>query len=400
MLLSGFTFIRNAKKYDFPILECIESMLPIVDELVVNVGKSDDGTEELIAGIKSPKIKIVNSVWDDAKTESGLVLSEQTNIALDACQGRWALYLQADEAIHESEHAYIRAQVEEADRSGSQSFHGSTIDGFKFRYLHFYGGYSLVQRPWNWYPSEIRIVRRESRLRSFGDAQTFKAEGGDAFTPLLNAHVFHYGHARHPDMMAKKITYFHRFWHGDEHGIQTKQVYQLERRNLTWYWGTHPAAYGTRVAQGQEWSPQPSKLVPTAFERVVIFTDRAHMALAQELMALIEANKRDGLHVELVEGMRAWMKSYFAGTFTRQQSALVDLTAESRGAWNFVFWVWDALSAFSWRVAHAPQGTLSKFRARFFTAVNWGAHEKTTEGFHVPPAEHAKQLARWLGFDL
>lgn len=394
MLLSGFTFIRNAKKYDFPIAECIESMLPIVDELVINVGKSEDGTEELIAGLSSPKIRVVESVWDDMKTDSGLVLSEQTNIALDACKGRWALYLQADEALHENELDLIRSQVEEADKRGD------AIDGFRFRYLHFYSGYSLVQRPWNWYPSEIRIVRTASGLRSFGDAQTFKAEGREAVTPLLNAHVFHYGHARHPEVMARKIHYFHRFWHGDEHGINVKQAYQLEAKNLTWYWATHPLSYRERVERGREWTPKPSQVVGKTFERILIYTDKAHLELAKDLMSLIEANKREGTHVEIVSGLRAWMKSYFGSTFPRAQSALVDLTAEDRSFGNFVCWIWDALSAYSWRVAHSPRGTLSRFKTRFYTAVNWGAHEKTSEGFHVPEEEHPKQLARWLGFDV
>lgn len=62
MKISGFTFIRNAVKYDFPVLEAINSILPIVDEFIVNVGKSDDGTFELIHKINDPRIKIVESV--------------------------------------------------------------------------------------------------------------------------------------------------------------------------------------------------------------------------------------------------------------------------------------------------------------------------------------------------
>jgi hypothetical protein len=258
----------------------------------------------------------------------------------------------------------------------------------------------LVQRPWNWYPSEIRIVRRSSGLRSFGDAQTFKAEGQNPVTPLLNAHVFHYGHARHPDVMAKKIHYFHRFWHGDEHGIKVKKAYQLESKNLVWHWGSHPRSYQERARQGGEWSPKPSQLVGRSFERIVIYTDKERLALAQELMALIESHRREGTHVEIVQGLRVWMKSYFSGSFMRQSSALVDLTTENRSTISFLSWIWDALSAYGWRVAHSPQGVLSKFRVRFFTAVNWGAHEKTSEGFHVPADQHARQLARWLGFDV
>ena len=55
MKASGFTFIRNAIKNDYPIVEAITSILPLCDEFVVAVGNSKDGTKELIEGINSPK---------------------------------------------------------------------------------------------------------------------------------------------------------------------------------------------------------------------------------------------------------------------------------------------------------------------------------------------------------
>jgi hypothetical protein len=44
MKVSGFTFIRNAIKYDYPIVEAIQSILPLCDEVVVAVGNSEDET--------------------------------------------------------------------------------------------------------------------------------------------------------------------------------------------------------------------------------------------------------------------------------------------------------------------------------------------------------------------
>ena len=65
MRVSGFTFVRNVVKYDYPVVESIRSILPVVDEFIVNVGRCDDGTLELIRSIGDPKIKIVESVWDE-----------------------------------------------------------------------------------------------------------------------------------------------------------------------------------------------------------------------------------------------------------------------------------------------------------------------------------------------
>ena len=48
MKVTGFTFIRNAIRYDYPVKEAILSILPLCDEFVVAVGKSDDDTRSLI----------------------------------------------------------------------------------------------------------------------------------------------------------------------------------------------------------------------------------------------------------------------------------------------------------------------------------------------------------------
>lgn len=48
MKISGFTIIRNAVLNDYPITEAIRSILPVVDEMIVLVGDSEDETEALI----------------------------------------------------------------------------------------------------------------------------------------------------------------------------------------------------------------------------------------------------------------------------------------------------------------------------------------------------------------
>ncbi len=55
MFVSGFTIVRNAVRYDYPIVESIRSLLPLVDEMVVAIGDSEDGTREKVVAINSPK---------------------------------------------------------------------------------------------------------------------------------------------------------------------------------------------------------------------------------------------------------------------------------------------------------------------------------------------------------
>ena len=61
MTIRGFTMVRNAGQYHFPIKESILSILPIVDEFVVALGDStkDDQTEALIRSIDSEANRLI-----------------------------------------------------------------------------------------------------------------------------------------------------------------------------------------------------------------------------------------------------------------------------------------------------------------------------------------------------
>src|SRR5688572_23333206 len=115
MKISGFTMVRNATKLYYPIRPAIESILPIVDEFVVALGKSDedDHTEQEILNIKSDKIKIIRTVWDLEKYPRGTVHAQQTNLAKEHCTGDWLFYVQSDEVVHEKYLPVIKKRCEE-----------------------------------------------------------------------------------------------------------------------------------------------------------------------------------------------------------------------------------------------------------------------------------------------
>jgi hypothetical protein len=54
MRVSGFTIARGAVNFGYQLEESIRSLLPIVDEYIVGVGDMDDGTLELVEGIRTP----------------------------------------------------------------------------------------------------------------------------------------------------------------------------------------------------------------------------------------------------------------------------------------------------------------------------------------------------------
>ena len=61
MKVSAFTFIKNGQILGYPFLQSIQSILPIVDEFVINVVESEDNTLVLIQSIESEKIRIIKS---------------------------------------------------------------------------------------------------------------------------------------------------------------------------------------------------------------------------------------------------------------------------------------------------------------------------------------------------
>ena len=139
MKVSGFSFIKNALKFDYPIIEAITSILPICDEFIVAVGKSDDDTLAYIKSINSPKIKIIETVWDDSLREGGRVLADETNKAFRAISedSDWAFYIQGDEVIHEKYLDNIKAAMLKYKDD-------KAVDGLVFDHLNFYGSYDYI----------------------------------------------------------------------------------------------------------------------------------------------------------------------------------------------------------------------------------------------------------------
>lgn len=188
MKVSGFTFIRNAIKFDYPIVEAIRSILPLCDEIVVAVGNSEDETLQLIQNI-DPKIRIIETIWDDSLREGGRTLAIETDKALAAISPNadWAFYIQGDEVIHEKYIPVVRKAMEEFKDNKS-------VDGLLFNYLHFYGSYDYVGTSISWYLDEIRIIRPRKDIFSYRDAQGFrKLPNEKLHVKKIDAYIYHYG---------------------------------------------------------------------------------------------------------------------------------------------------------------------------------------------------------------
>ena len=196
MKVSGFTIARNAIKFNYPILESIQSILPICDEFIVNVGDSEDDTLGLIRSINSDKIRIIENVWDLSRGSE--VLSQQTNLALNECRGDWAFYLQSDEVIHQQDLPKLKRLMQNC-------LFDEKIDVLRFRWFHFFGSYFRYRIDWGWYQKQDRIIRNNATIESFGDAFGFRRKDGQ---PLIsrntNCFLYHYGWVHPEEVMAQR----------------------------------------------------------------------------------------------------------------------------------------------------------------------------------------------------
>jgi hypothetical protein len=233
MTISGFTMGKNARKLYYPMKQAVMSILPIVDEFIVVLGDSsdDDTTREEIISIGSPKIKIIDTVWDIEKYPRGMEHAHQTDIAKQHCKGDWLFYLQSDEVIHEDDLPVIRQRCQ--DLLGDKR-----IEGLLFDYIHFWGDYNHYQNGHCWYLSEIRIARNDPEIHSWESAQSFRRiPNFDGISyrqqentyklkvAKANARVFHYGWVRPPELMNSKLKHFNI----NHKGI--KLVSQLEKKH-------------------------------------------------------------------------------------------------------------------------------------------------------------------------
>ena len=249
MKVTGFTFIRNALTYDYPIQEAILSILPICDEFVVAVGRSEDATLALIQGIDSKKIRIVETVWDDRLRVGGKVLAEETNKAFAAitADSDWAFYIQGDEVVHED---YLDEIYQQMKRWKDVP----EVDGLLFNYLHFYGSYDYVGTSSKWYPHEIRIIKNNKSIYSYRDAQGFrKGDNQKLKVKAIDAYVYHYGWVKPPSIMQQKQEEFNKLWHSDDwvnqHVIKAKEFDYSRIDTLQKFTANHPKVMEARIQQ-------------------------------------------------------------------------------------------------------------------------------------------------------
>jgi hypothetical protein len=247
MKVSLFTFLRNGSKLGYPFLESIQSALPLADECVVALGPSDpdeaDLTRRSLLNLNNPKIRIIDSVWNEGMRQAGFVYGQQKMMAQSQCTGDWAFYLEADEVLHERDLDQIYASMQ-------RYLKNPNVEALIFDYVHFFGSPKWQAVSPGWYRRAPRIIRNTIRTVACDglfwnvivDNQTMRWPKG----ALAGAHIYHYGHVRPVSAMNAKQYAVERYW---DKTPQAFDKYRIDPRAISEFKGAHPAIMARYLAE-------------------------------------------------------------------------------------------------------------------------------------------------------
>jgi glycosyltransferase involved in cell wall biosynthesis len=244
MKVSGFSFIRDGVRLGYPFVESLRSALPVCDEFVIAVGKSDDGTLERLQALNEPKLRIIETTWNEACRSHGFVYGQQKMIAQYNCTGDWAFYLEGDEILHENDLDSLR-------RAMAHYLEDTEVEALAFDYKHFYGDAHHLHTSSQAYRKATRIIRNS--LRSIAPDGLYWAVIKDKQwhgrrnkrrtryprAAALNLPIYHYGNARHDRYVQAKADAGNLYW--SEKQPFSSNYGKIDPQQIGPFEGTHPS---------------------------------------------------------------------------------------------------------------------------------------------------------------
>jgi hypothetical protein len=246
MKVSAFTFIKNGQQLGYPFVQSIRSILPIVDEFIINVGTSNDDTLAQVRAIGDPKIKIMETTWNDKMRHSGFVYGQQKMMAQYACTGDWAFYLEGDEVVHEEDYGNILQSMKD-------HLDNPEVEALVFDYVHFYGNADTQAYSPRWYRRAPRVIK--TSVRSYAPDGLFwvvlkkNKRGRYPKAALANAKIYHYGWVRDESCAAEKEAQISQYW---DKKLKPLAAYnEVDPQTLIRFAGTHPKIMQGYYPEGQ-----------------------------------------------------------------------------------------------------------------------------------------------------
>lgn len=239
MRVAAVCLVRNATLLDFPVEAAIASVRPLADVVVVNAGLSADDTVERLkrefAG--DPAVRLLVRAWDDGR--GGAMLADETNAALDCVADcHWAVYVQADEVLHEETIEPMRLSMQAA-------LGDPAIDGLLVDFVHHYGDPDTIATSRLWYRREVRVIRPGRGVCSHHHAQGFRREGRRLRASPSLGRYHHYGWVRPVAALTQKLA-LDRTIYGSAAAVAPHELpWEFGLRPFD---GTHPRAVGEWLA--------------------------------------------------------------------------------------------------------------------------------------------------------
>lgn len=264
--LSGFTFLRDAERLGYPFEQSIRSVLPICDEFVIALGQGSDRTRERLLAMNEPKLRIIDTVWNESMRSRGFVYGQQKMIGHFCCNGQWAFYLEGDEIVHEKDLAAISQALDHYTDDPQ-------VEAFAFHYHHFFGSSQWLAIGPGWYRTAVRIIRNTCRAYS-PDGLFFAVSDNNnkrlryPNAVVLDETIYHYGHVRPASMMREKVVAVGKYWN-DEHDFDR---YRIDPRMLSRFDGTHPQVMQSWLAENTDdsFEPDPHHETTTREKRLLL----------------------------------------------------------------------------------------------------------------------------------
>lgn len=285
MKVSAFTFIKNGQILGYPFVESIKSILPIVDEFIINVGKSEDDTLGQVQSIKNSKIRIIESKWNETMNDRGYVYGQQKMISQFNCTGDWAFYIEADEVYHED-------QLQKIKESMNLYLDDSNVEALVFDFFHFYGNSNTYLNSPGWYRSEARIIKNS--VRSYAPDGLFwlvlekNKKGRYPKAKHTGVHCYHYGWVRNQEQMNLKSEKVKKYW-GENH--KKIDYTQIDKNIIKEFKGTHPKII-------ENWLPKSSGIFKVDESYILNKKEKKHqMMIKLEKLFGLELSKK---HFKLV----------------------------------------------------------------------------------------------------
>jgi glycosyltransferase involved in cell wall biosynthesis len=246
ILVSGLTIIRNGVRLNYPFVEAIRSALSICDEYIVVAGDSDDETLEYLAALDDDRIRVIHTEWSPLVSPRKCLLAQQTNIGLGFCRGRWCLYLQGNEVLHEKDLPHLRSLMETHAQNPS-------VEAMLVERLTFWSDYDHYVAA---YPRRFKYTARIIRpyigtysIRdgmSFAVFDNFSTKGRYPNSIDTGADLYRYDYVHSVEQQARK---FADAVHRTGTSVRAEDNYYYEhypRQFLARFEGTHPAVMAAR----------------------------------------------------------------------------------------------------------------------------------------------------------